>query len=141
MKKAVVAAVLCLFALSVSFSLSLKDATEVHPFDSIPMLESHYDESDDGNAAFWEGCEVSLLTVSDGKPLYSWFGHSAILVTTPDGRSYTFDYGTFSFNDEDFLVNFAFGRLWFLCVSANARYQLQEIEDPRSGPCGSCLRR
>ena len=129
MKKAVVAAVICLFALSVSFSLSLKNAEEVHPFDSIPMLESHYDESDDGNAAFWEGCEVSLLTVSDGKPLYSWFGHSAILVTTPDGRSYTFDYGTFSFNDEDFLVNFAFGRLWFLCVCANASYQLQEIEE------------
>ena len=129
MKKAVVAAVICLFVLSVSFSLSLKNAEEVHPFDSIPMLESHYDESDDGNAAFWEGCEVSLLTVSDGKPLYSWFGHSAVLVTTPDGRSYTFDYGTFSFNDEDFLLNFAFGRLWFLCVSANARYQLQEIEE------------
>lgn len=129
MKKAVVAAVICLFALSASFSLSLKNAEEVHPFDSIPMLESHYNESDDGNASFWEGCEVSLLTISDGKPLYSWFGHSAILVTTPDGRSYTFDYGTFSFNDEDFLVNFAFGRLWFLCVSANARYQLEEIEE------------
>ena len=129
MKKAVVAALLCLIALSVSFSLSLRNADEVHPFDSIPMLESYYDESDDGNASFWEGCEVSLLTISDGKPLYSWFGHSAILVTTADGRSYTFDYGTFSFNDEDFFVNFAFGRLWFLCVCANARYQLQEIEE------------
>ena len=65
---------------------------EVHPFDSIPMLESYYDESDDGNASFWDCCEVSLLTISDGIPLYSWFGHSAILVTTPDGRAYTFDY-------------------------------------------------
>ena len=129
MKKAVAAAVICLLALSVSFSLSLGNADEVHPFDSIPMLETYYDESDDGNASFWEGCEVSLLTISDGKPLYSWFGHSAILVTTADGRSYTFDYGTFSFNDEDFFVNFAFGRLWFLCVCENARYQLQEIEE------------
>ena len=93
------------------------------------MLESYYDESDDGSSSFWAGCEVSLLTISDGAPLYSWFGHAAILVTTPEGRNVTFDYGTFSFNDEDFFVNFAFGRLWFVCVCSNAERQLEEIEE------------
>ena len=133
MKKAAVAAILSLLFVSVAFSLSLRNSDEVHPFDSIPMLEAYYDESDDGNMSFWNGCEISLLTIGSGDPLYSWFGHSAFLVSTPDGRTVTFDYGTFSFNDEDFFVNFAFGRLWFLCLSSNAEYQLQDIaEEGRS---------
>ena len=129
MKKAVVAVILSLIFISAAFSLSLRNSDEVHPFDSIPMLESYYDESDDGSMSFWDGCEVSLLTIGSGDPLYSWFGHSAFLVSTPDGRNVTFDYGTFSFNDEDFFVNFAFGRLWFLCLSSNAEYQLQDISE------------
>ena len=129
MKKAVVATILSLIFVSVAFSLSLRNSDEVHPFDSIPMLEAYYDESDDGSMSFWDGCEVSLLTIGSGDPLYSWFGHSAFLVSTPDGRNVTFDYGTFSFNDEDFFVNFAFGRLWFLCLSSNAEYQLQDISE------------
>ena len=133
MKKAVVAVILSLIFISAAFSLSLRNSDEVHPFDSIPMLESYYDESDDGSMSFWDGCEISLLTIGSGDPLYSWFGHSAFLVSTPDGRNVTFDYGTFSFNDEDFFVNFAFGRLWFLCLSSNAEYQLQDIaEEGRS---------
>ena len=127
MKKAVVAFVLSLIFVSVAFSLSVRKTDEIHPFDSIPMLETYYDESDDGSMSFWNGCEISLLTIGSGDPLYSWFGHSAFLVSTPDGRNYTFDYGMFSFNDEDFFVNFAFGRLWFLCLSSNAEYQLQDI--------------
>ena len=129
MKKAVVAVILSLIFISAAFSLSLRNSDEVHPFDSIPMLESYYDESDDGSMSFWDGCEISLLTIGSGDPLYSWFGHSAFLVSTPDGRNVTFDYGTFSFNDEDFFVNFAFGRLWFLCLSSNAEYQLQDISE------------
>ena len=129
MKKAVVAVILSLIFISAAYSLSLRNSDEVHPFDSIPMLESYYDESDDGSMSFWDGCEISLLTIGSGDPLYSWFGHSAFLVSTPDGRNVTFDYGTFSFNDEDFFVNFAFGRLWFLCLSSNAEYQLQDISE------------
>ena len=128
MKKAAVVVFLCLLILSAVSSMSMRANEEVHPFDSIPMLETYYDESDDGSMSFWDGCEVSLLTVSDGGPIYSWFGHAAILVTTPEGRNVTFDYGTFSFNDEDFFVNFAFGRLWFVCVCSNAERQLEEIE-------------
>ena len=128
MKKTLAAVLLCLFAVSALFSMSMRSQNEVHPFDSIPMLETYYDESDDGASSYWEGCEVSLLTISDGGPLYSWFGHAAILVTTPEGRSLTFDYGTFSFDDEDFFVNFAFGRLWFLCLCSNAERQIGEAE-------------
>ncbi|MBR6084529.1 MAG: DUF4105 domain-containing protein [Spirochaetales bacterium] len=129
MKKALCVAILSLIAVCAAFCISIRKAEEVHPFDSVPMLETYYDETDDGYASFWDNCEISLLTISSGGPLYSWFGHSAFLVSTPDGRNITFDYGTFSFNDEDFFINFAFGRLWFLCLSSNAAYQLAEIED------------
>ena len=128
MRKVFVFLILCLVATSSVFSISLSGNKETHSFDSIPMLESFYDESDDSNMDFWNNCEISLLTVSQGSPLYSWFGHSAFLVSTPDGRNISFDYGTFSFNDEDFFVNFAFGRLWFVCTSSRAEWQIQELE-------------
>ena len=55
MKKAVVAVILSLIFVSVAFSMSMRNSDEVHPFDSIPMLEAYYDESDDGNMSFWNG--------------------------------------------------------------------------------------
>lgn len=128
MRKVIVILILCLVATTAVFSVSLKGNQETHSFDSIPMLEAFYDESADSDMDFWDKCEVSLLTVTQGAPVYSWFGHSAFLVTTPDGRNMTFDYGTFSFNDEDFFVNFAFGRLWFVCNSGRAEWQIQELE-------------
>lgn len=128
MRKVIVILILCLVATTAVYSVSLKGNQETHSFDSIPMLETFYDESADSNMDFWDKCEVSLLTVTQGAPVYSWFGHSAFLVTTPDGRNMIFDYGTFSFNDEDFFVNFAFGRLWFVCNSSRAEWQIQELE-------------
>ena len=128
MRKVIVILILCLVATTAVFSVSLRGNQETHSFDSIPMLEAFYDESADANMDFWDKCEVSLLTVTQGAPVYSWFGHSAFLVTTPDGRDVTFDYGTFSFNDEDFFVNFAFGRLWFVCNSSRAEWQIQELD-------------
>ncbi|MBO4425096.1 MAG: DUF4105 domain-containing protein, partial [Spirochaetales bacterium] len=129
MRKVIIALIMCLISVAAVFSISVTSKQESHPFDSIPMLEAYYDESDDGYADFWDRCTISLLTVSQGGPIYSWFGHSAFLVTTPDRRDITFDYGTFSFNDEDFFVNFAFGRLWFLCHSSYAEYQLEGLEE------------
>lgn len=128
MRKAVVCAILCLVLVSGLFAVSLRSgAQEIRPFDSLPMLDAYYNEGDDGNLAYWDRCTVSLLTITPGDPIYSWFGHAAILVTTPEGRRVTYDYGTFSFNDEDFFVNFAFGRLWFVCWSANADYQIADL--------------
>ena len=77
MKKAFTVAILSLIAVSALFCLSVRSSDEVHPFDSIPMLETYYDESDDGYASFWDNCEISLLTISSGGPLYSWVGHSS----------------------------------------------------------------
>ncbi|MFC2822066.1 MAG: DUF4105 domain-containing protein [Spirochaetales bacterium] len=122
-------ALVFLLALPRAFSLSLTAESESHPFDSLPMLESFYDESDDGFLSFWDSCSVSLLTVGPGGPLYSWFGHSALLVTTPSGSNITFDYGSFSFNADSFFLNFAMGRLWFVCSASYAEAQLDKIKE------------
>ena len=130
MKKRVVSCILVLLiSVTAVFAVSMRtQSQEDHPFDSWPMIERYYNEMSDSSMDFWEGCTVSLLTVSPGAPLYSWFGHSAFLVTTPDGREITFDYGTFSFRDEDFFTNFAMGRLWFVCHSSYADYHYEDLD-------------
>ncbi len=134
MSKRVVSSIaLLLLAVSFSFALSVRHTEEIHPFDSIPMLDRYYDQSDDGNLDYWDKYEISLLTISPGGPVYSWFGHSAFLVTTPEGRNIAFDYGTFSFDDDKFISNFIMGRLWFMCFSSRVESRYEELaEDGRS---------
>ncbi len=128
MKRMLTTLFLCLVMVVSAFAISFKSSEETHPFDSIPMLDSYYDETPDSDMDFWGACQVSLLTIGAGGPLYSWFGHSAFLVEAPTGRSYVFDYGTFSFNSENFIINFVMGRLWFLCLGSNAEYELEYIK-------------
>lgn len=117
-----------LVALAQVPAVSVNGNRESYSFDSIPMLEKWYDESDDGSLDYWDRCTVSLLTISQGDPLYSWFGHSALMVTTPEGRNIAFDYGTFSFADDDFIMNFVMGRLWFLTTSFSADLEMRALE-------------
>lgn len=133
MRRRFLVSVLILFlALFSVGAVSLSSDSEVHSFDSLPMLEAFYDESvedvSESDLAFWDGCTVSLLTLSKGSALYSWFGHSGILVETPYGSSVVFDYGTFSFSQEDFFWNFAMGRLWFCCYATSASYELASAD-------------
>ena len=62
---------------------------------------------------------ISLLTCSQGKDISSAFGHSAIRVRDSEkGRDIVFNYGTFSFNEPHFLLNFLKGDLnYFLSIS------------------------
>jgi len=57
---------------------------------------------------------VKLVTVEPGTPLYSWWGHTALIVEDPRlGVSRFYNYGLFSIQKEDFVQNFIQGRLWF----------------------------
>ncbi|MBO4394676.1 MAG: DUF4105 domain-containing protein [Spirochaetales bacterium] len=132
-KRLAVFIIVLLFTISALCALSLRTSDEVHSFDSEPMLDKYFELSDDGDLAYWDEYEISLLTISQGGPLYSWFGHSAFLITTPRGRNIAFDYGTFSFSDDKFISNFIMGRLWFLCLSSSAEARYEELkEDGRS---------
>ena len=133
MRKVLTVAILCLLFLLPVCAISVNHESEEHPFDSEPMLDRYFRFTDDGNPSVWDGYRISLLTITKGSPLYSWFGHSALVVQTPDGRRIAFDYGTFSFASDHFIRNFVMGRLWFLCLSSYADSRLDELEsDGRS---------
>jgi hypothetical protein len=58
--------------------------------------------------------EIQLVTISPGDALTSWWGHTAIVVE--DKRFNTsrfYNYGLFSFEQENFILNFMMGRLIF----------------------------
>jgi hypothetical protein len=59
-----------------------------------------------------ENLTVKVAVIGPGDALYFWWGHIALVIEdSVTGRSRFFDYGVFSFNKENFYVNFAFGRL------------------------------
>lgn len=133
MRKVLTVAILCLVVLLSVSAISVNHENEDHPFDSAPMLDRFFDLSDDGNLPAWNAYKISLLTISKGSPLYSWFGHSALVVETPDHRRIAFDYGTFSFASDRFISNFVMGRLWFVCLSSSIDYRLEEFEEEGRG--------
>ena len=67
-----------------------------------------------------DSLSISLLTCSQGGDISSAFGHSAIRVKDiQHGRDLVFNYGTFSFNEPHFMLNFLRGDLnYFLSVSS-----------------------
>ena len=68
---------------------------------------------------------VRLVTIEPSDPLYTWWGHSALIVE--DGRlgvSRFYNYGLFSFEQERFVQNFAMGRLWFVVGASDTEREL-----------------
>ncbi|MEM9362758.1 MAG: DUF4105 domain-containing protein [Bacteroidota bacterium] len=59
-----------------------------------------------------ESCQISVLTCGTGDQLYSKFGHTAIRVQDPVlGIDVVYNYGTFDFDQPNFYLNFAKGKL------------------------------
>jgi len=57
---------------------------------------------------------IKLVTIGPGNELTSWWGHTAIIVEDLDaGESKFYNYGLFSFEDDNFVTNFIMGRLIF----------------------------
>jgi hypothetical protein len=55
---------------------------------------------------------ISLLTIGPGEIFFERFGHNAIVVRDPaSGVSLAYNYGIFDFDQQDFLLNFARGRM------------------------------
>ena len=56
--------------------------------------------------------QISILTCSPGNELYSIFGHTALrIIDSTNGSDIVFNYGTFDFNDPNFLMKFTRGKL------------------------------
>ena len=58
--------------------------------------------------------EIKLVTIGPGSDLTSWWGHTAVIVEDKRfNTSLFYNYGLFSFEQENFFVNFIMGRLIF----------------------------
>ncbi|MDR3311509.1 MAG: DUF4105 domain-containing protein [Spirochaetaceae bacterium] len=64
---------------------------------------------------------LKIAVIGPGNALYLWWGHiSLIIEDAATGQSRLYDYGVFSFDTDNFFVNFAFGRLYYLCIVSPA---------------------
>ncbi|MDR2966282.1 MAG: DUF4105 domain-containing protein [Treponema sp.] len=72
-----------------------------------------------------ENLTVKVAVMGPGDQLYFWWGHiSLIIEDAASGRNYLYDYGQFSFEQENFFVNFALGRLYYNCGVSPAEWAL-----------------
>jgi len=59
---------------------------------------------------------IKIAVMGPGDQLYFWWGHIALMVEdSSNNTGYFFDYGIFSFDNDNFFYNFAFGRLLYSC--------------------------
>ncbi len=66
--------------------------------------------------------EIKLVTIGPGDDLTSWWGHTAVIVDDKRLNSSLFyNYGLFSFDQDNFIINFAMGRLIFWVAAWNTR--------------------
>jgi len=59
---------------------------------------------------------IKIAVMGPGDELYFWWGHIALIIdNVRTGQSRLYDYGLFYFDQDNFYLNFAFGRLWYSC--------------------------
>jgi hypothetical protein len=77
--------------------------------------------------------EISLLTISPGKELFSFAGHTAIRIKDPqNGIDANFNYGVFDFRTEGFYLKFLKGTLPYQLGAYNFRDEVPRwMEDGR----------
>jgi hypothetical protein len=67
------------------------------------------------------GTEAWLVTFGPGEIYWERFGHNAIWLREPAvGLDHTFNFGYFDFEQENFLLNFAHGRMLYFSVAQSA---------------------
>lgn len=67
------------------------------------------------------GLRVSILTIGPGKEVWELWGHNTIVVTDRDrGSSLSYNWGLFNFHQEDFILRFARGQMWYSMGSRKA---------------------
>jgi len=77
---------------------------------------------------------VYLMTMGQGTRVWERFGHNAIYIHDPDsGTDQAYNYGLFDFAQDDFLLRFIQGRMWYWMAGYSAeRYLQQYMRDNRS---------
>ncbi len=74
--------------------------------------------------------EISLVTIGQGDPVYIWFGHTALVADDPAEQTpLLYDYGLFDFQQDNFFLNFAMGRLIYAKAETPLRYYLYAAQE------------
>ena len=80
-------------------------------------------------AASGEAITLKIAVMGPGDELYFWFGHIGLVVEdNTTGKARFFDWGVFSFENENFFVNFAFGRLLYSCIASPAEANYRQFQ-------------
>ncbi|MDR3247597.1 MAG: DUF4105 domain-containing protein [Treponema sp.] len=70
---------------------------------------------------------IKVAIMGPGSELYFWWGHIALVIEDNlSGQASFYDYGVFSFDTENFYVNFAMGRLLYSCRASPAEWNYYE---------------
>jgi hypothetical protein len=78
----------------------------------------HGDAASASEAPVAPTLSISLLTIGPGAIFFERFGHNAIVVRdAQQGTAIAYNYGIFDFGEDDFLVNFARGRMMYRIVA------------------------
>ena len=76
--------------------------------------------------------DISLITIGPGKPVYVWWGHTALVITdNTRHKDYFVNFGLFNFDMDNFYFNFVMGRLYFMVgvSSYDAEIQRYSMQD------------
>jgi hypothetical protein len=72
-----------------------------------------------------EDLVIRLVTIGPAEPIYTWWGHTALIVEDIRlGEARLYNYGLFSFEQSNFVLDFAMGRLWFQVGAGNVSREL-----------------
>ena len=105
------------------FAISITGGEVENPFPSVEnLLKFDFTPTP---AKGWKN--AYLVTVDGGSEVYSYFGHSGIIIEE-DGEGTFYDWGNFSFSD-GFYRNFLFGLLYYSAGRAPAKWRLSHFEN------------
>lgn len=75
-----------------------------------------------------DNLEVRLLIIGQGDPVYSLFGHTGIAIKNKEnGRDIFYDFGNFSFEEDKFFENFAFGHMSYMAYAAYTKSYIASV--------------
>ncbi|MDR0908571.1 MAG: DUF4105 domain-containing protein [Spirochaetaceae bacterium] len=128
MKSFVAALLVCLFS-SIVFPLCPLFA-EKGDADGFGILADRTVTLPPGDAERGKDLTVRVAVIGPGTELYFWWGHIGLQIEdAATGENKMYDWGAFSFDAENFYLNFAMGRLRYTCTVSSAervfRYMTQ----------------
>jgi hypothetical protein len=75
-----------------------------------------FSQADSGTGSRGDYLTLKVVVAGPGDELYFWWGHIALVIEDAvTGQNRFYDWGVFSFDADNFFLNFAFGRLLYRC--------------------------